>query len=215
MGLNGRTPAEAAGIKVNGENKWLKKYVTLMEGYLEQMKPQVSSTWRADELFLKVKGDMKYLYAMMDNETRFWIAQQVADTKYTADITPMFRQGKKLAGKAPSTLITDGAFNFSSAFKKAYWRENKALAIQHVRHVRMSGDKNNNRMERLNGEIRDREKVMRGLERKDSPILTGYQLFHNYIRPHKALDNKTPAEAAGIEIRGKDKWLTLIQNASK
>jgi hypothetical protein len=67
----------------------------------------------------------------------------------------------------------------------------------------------------MNGEIRDREKVMRGLERKDSPILTGYQLFHNYIRPHKALDGKTPAEAAGIEIRGENKWLTLIQNTRK
>jgi hypothetical protein len=56
---------------------------------------------------------------------------------------------------------------------------------------------------------------MRGLETKDSPILTGYQLFHNYIRPHKALDYKTPAEAAGIEVQGEDKWLTLIQNASQ
>jgi len=29
------------------------------------------------------------------------------------------------------------------------------------------------------------------------------------------LDGKTPAEACGIEIEGKDKWITLIQNASK
>jgi len=56
----------------------------------------------------------------------------------------------------------------------------------------MNGEVHNNKMERMNGEIRDREKVMRGLERKDSPILTGYQLFHNYIRPHKALDYRTP-----------------------
>jgi hypothetical protein len=68
-------------------------------------------------------------------------------------------------------------------------------------------------MERMNGEIRDREKVMRGLERKDSPILTGYQLFHNYIRPHKALGNKTPAEVAGIKVKGENKWITIIQNA--
>lgn len=67
----------------------------------------------------------------------------------------------------------------------------------------------------MNGEIRDREKVMRGLERKDSPILTGYQLFHNYIRPHKALDYKTPAEVAGIAVRGKNKWITIIQNAAR
>jgi hypothetical protein len=70
-------------------------------------------------------------------------------------------------------------------------------------------------MVRMNGEIRYREKVMRGLERKDSPILTGYQLFHNYIRPHKALDYKTPAEAAGIQIEGQNKWITIIQNASR
>lgn len=70
-------------------------------------------------------------------------------------------------------------------------------------------------MERFNGEVRDREKVMRGLERMDSPILTGYQIYHNYIKPHKALDYKTPAQAAGIEVKGKDKWLTIIQNASR
>lgn len=29
------------------------------------------------------------------------------------------------------------------------------------------------------------------------------------------LDGKTPAEAAGIKIEGENKWLTLIQNASK
>jgi len=69
-------------------------------------------------------------------------------------------------------------------------------------------------MKRLNGEIRDREKVMRGLQRKDTPILKGYQIFHNFVRPHMGLTGKTPAEACGIEIRGKNKWMTLIQNAS-
>ncbi len=70
-------------------------------------------------------------------------------------------------------------------------------------------------MERLNGEIRDREKVMRGLKKPDTPILTGYQLFHNYIRPHMGLEGKTPSEVAGIKIEGDNKWITLIQNASR
>ena len=30
----------------------------------------------------------------MDDETRFWISQQIADTKDTADITPLFSKGK-------------------------------------------------------------------------------------------------------------------------
>ena len=195
--------------------RWIKKYVALMEKYLEQIEPQVSNTWRADELYFKVQGNMKYLYALMDDQTRFWIAKEVADKKYTTDVAPLFREGKKLAGKAPSTLITDGAFNFHSAFEKAYYRENKALAIRHVRHIHMKGDKNNNRMERFNGELRDREKVTRSLNKSDTPILAGMQIFHNYVRPHMALEGKTPSEAAGIKVEGENKWLTLIQNASK
>jgi transposase InsO family protein len=78
----------------------------------------------------------------------------------------------------------------------------------------MSGDLNNDKMERFNGELRDREKVTRNLKKLDTPILSGMQIFHNYVRPHIALDGKTPAEKAGIQIKDKDKWLTMIQNAA-
>lgn len=70
-----------------------------------------------------------------------------------------------------------------------------------------------NKMERFNGEVRDREKVMRGLKRVDTPILTGYQIYHNYFRSHEGLNNRTPAEVCGIKIEGKNKWITLIENA--
>ena len=53
---------------------------------------------------------------------------------------------------------------------------------------------------------------MRTLEKPDTPILTGMQIYHNYVRPHMALDGKTPAQVAGIKVEGENKWLTLIQN---
>lgn len=74
---------------------------------------------------------------------------------------------------------------------------------------------NNNKMERLNGEIRDREKVVRGVKKMDSPLIMGLPIYHNYIRPHMALDGKTPSEVAGISVEGNNKWITLIQNATK
>jgi putative transposase len=86
---------------------------------------------------------------------------------------------------------------------------------KHIRHITLKGNHNNNKMERLNGEIRDREKTMRGLKRRRTTILRGYQIYHNYIREHEGLNGKTPAEACGIKVEGKNKWLTLIQNASK
>lgn len=68
-------------------------------------------------------------------------------------------------------------------------------------------------MERLNDAFRDREKVTIGLKKKDSPLIGGSQIYHNYIRPHMSLDGKTPSEKAGIEIKGNNKWVTVIQNA--
>jgi len=85
----------------------------------------------------------------------------------------------------------------------------------HIRNVHLQGDMNNNQMERLNGEFRDREKVMRGIKKVDGAVIDGYQLYHNYIRPHMALDGMTPADKCGIIIEGNNKWKTIIENASK
>ena len=74
---------------------------------------------------------------------------------------------------------------------------------------------NNNKMERMNGEIRDREKVMRGIKKMDTVILPGYQLYHKYLRDHEGLQGKNPAEVAGIKIDGDNKWITIIKNASQ
>ena len=46
-------------------------------------------------------------------------------------------------------------------------RDDAPPKTHHARHVRMVGDHNNNKMERLNGEIRDRENV-RGIKKMDS-----------------------------------------------
>ncbi len=55
-------------------------------------------------------------------------------------------------------------------------------------------------MERMNGEIRDREKTMRGLKKRKTPIIEGFMEYYNFIRPHMALNGKTPAEACGIKV---------------
>jgi transposase-like protein len=51
---------------------WPYEVVVGSEAFQELLGWQVSDTWRADELYLKVKGNMKYPFAMMDDETRFW-----------------------------------------------------------------------------------------------------------------------------------------------
>jgi hypothetical protein len=60
-----------------------------------------------------------------------------------------------------------------------------------------------------------KEDFIAGLKKNDTPIISGIQIYHNYIRPHQGLNGKTPADACGIEIKGDNKWKTLIQNASR
>jgi transposase-like protein len=202
------------GVQVSHQTvyNWIGKYIDLMQTYVEKLKPNVGDVWRADELWVKIKGDMKYLFALMDDETRFWIAQEVADTKYMHDAQSLFHKGKEAMNKKPSTMITDGLRSYHDAFNKEFYTNTKPRT-EHINTIRMSENMNNNKMERSNGEVRDREKVMRGLKIKDTFILTGYQIYHNYIRQHQALENKTPAEVSGIKIEGENKWLTLIQNS--
>ena len=38
--------------------------------------------------------------------------------------------------------------------------------------------------------------------------------YYNYAKKHGSLKGRTPAEEALIEVDGKNKWITLIQNAS-
>lgn len=205
------------GVEVSYQTvwNWIQKYTELMGKYLDKITPHVGDTWRADELYVKIHGNMKYVFAMMDDETRFWIAQEVANTKETHDARKLFRMAKERAGKKPQILVTDGLRSYRDAWLKEF-RTNKQIdSTVHIRNITLAGVHNNNLMERLNEEIRDREKVTRNLKTDNSPILTGMQLFHNYVRPHMGLNGKTPADLAGITVEGQDKWLTLIQNASK
>ena len=139
---------------------------------------------------------MKYLFAVMDDQTRFWIAQEVAESKFRHDARSIFRLAKEATGTKPKTLITDGLPAYHDAYNKEFYTNYKPRT-EHINAIKLQGDMNNNKMERMNGEVRDREKVMRGLKKKDTPILKGYKLFHNFIREHEALNGKIQPKLAG------------------
>ncbi len=221
-GLSTRKTAftlKGMNVKVTHQTvlNWATEYSRLMDKFMDKIQPQVGEKWRTDEMYLKIKGERKYLFAMLDSETRFWLAKMVAEHKGNDDVAPMFKQAKQLAGKVPEQLTSDGASNFSHAHKKQYAAKNFLhKESKHERHIHLAGDMNNNQMESFNGAtLRHREKVTRGLKKDDSAILSGLRIYHNYVRPHLGLDGQTPGEVAGIHIEGDNKYLTMIQAATK
>jgi len=45
-------------------------------------------------------------------------------------------------------------------------------------------------------------------------LLITNDITFNLSVPHEGLNGNTPSEACGIKIQGKNKWKTLIENAS-
>ena len=52
----------------------------------------------------------------------------------------------------------------------------------------------NNKMERLNGEIRYREQAYSGLKKFDTPIIKGMRVYYNYPKKHGAPSGGIPDE---------------------
>ncbi|WP_455283849.1 hypothetical protein, partial [[Eubacterium] cellulosolvens] len=89
----------------------------------------------------------------------------------------MCQAARALTGKKPRILITDGLRSYHDAYMREWRTQRIDTTTHHIRHITLSGKHNNNKMERFNGEVRDREKVMRSLKREDTPILGGYQIY--------------------------------------
>ena len=200
------------GIQIShsGVYNWIKKYIKLMKVFLDQFTPQVSDHWRCDEIYVKIKGNPKYLFVLMDDETRFILAYYIADTKKTSPANRLLHMARMKAQKKPKIFTTDGLLSYKKAFLQEYW--SPIEPCKHVRVTYSDGTKwMNNLMERFNGTFRQREKTFRSLKKMDSVIIDGFMIYYNFIRFHTGI-NDVPSNLAGIYIED-NKWITLIQNA--
>ena len=94
----------------------------------------------------------------------------------------------------------------------AYMKSSKKIFgknTNHVRHIHLAGkrdrDNHNNKMERLNGGIMDREKIFRGLKRFDTPLIDVLKAYYNFTKKYGSLNGRTSTEQTLIEIDGKNK----------
>ena len=201
-------------VHVDTITRILEHYSEAVQKYTETLKPPcVGDKWGCDEKHQKVRGKESYIVAIMDLATRFILAWDVSSTKEDYNAAPLLRRAREVAGRIPRLFITDGLDQYHIAFKSVF-RTLKGLRSIHIRDIHIRNLLcNTNKQERLNGELAGHFKYARGINKEESLIFRMAILHHNYIKPHAGIGGRTPAEAAGIDIRGADRWRTLIQNA--
>lgn len=200
---------------------WIQRFVPQISEYVNSLTPQLSDTWQADELFVKMKGgeketqynqkNMAYLWNVMDRKTRFLLASRLSTHRNVNGAVGAFNEARKVAKESqPERIFADKMNAYPQAM--TYWEgESKPELV-----ARMGVGKphaNNNRIERLNGTLRERVKVQRGWKTMDTQIAEGQRIHYNFVKPHQALEGQTPAEVAGVGISVKNKWMGLLQEA--
>lgn len=224
LGVSPANVAEAlayTGVRVHGctIQRWAEHYSSLVKGYAEEVlppPPRLGPRWSADEKGKKIRGLQRWIFVVMDASTRFILSTDVSAIKQGYDSEGLLREAvRRAGGLRPALFITDGLQSFVGAFKRVMRSGRGGPASYHLRDIHLRDIfRNNNAHERMNGELGDRLKTSRGLQREDSALIRIVILHHNFARRHAGLGGITPAEAAGIHIRGDDKWMPLIMNAA-
>ncbi len=201
---------------------WVQRFVPLIGVYVDNLAPQVSADWHADELFVNMKGGQKiakkgkgeftiaYLWNVMDRKTRFLLASKLSSYRDTMGADRALREAMSNAhGSQPERVFTDALPAYKMAFA-GFPMDKKP------QHIAKAGIKkphaNNNRIERMNGTLRERVKVQRGWKSYRTPLAEGQRIHYNFVKPHEALAGQTPAQMAGVGVSG-NKWLTLLNAA--
>ncbi len=189
----------------------IQKYSGLIDDYVKTLKPEVADIWNHDEMKIQAGGKWKWLWNIMDEETKFLITTKVS-TKLTMRVTKDFMsQAREQADKQPAFLLTDGRHPLTKSIEKV---------MPETFHVRLANltDKrqNNQNIERLNGTIRDRLRVMRGLDNAESAenMTSAFRNYYSFIKPHGTIGGITPALKAGIGVQMEgNRWLSLLEKS--
>ncbi|MBI5001723.1 MAG: IS6 family transposase [Euryarchaeota archaeon] len=195
--------------------RWVSKYLKMLGEYAEKNQPDVGRMWHSDEMAAKVNGKQMWIWNIMDNETRFLLACKLSEGRSVKEARAPIRDAKERAGKKPDFFVTDGlqSYQLAARHELGPLKRNKCYGSRHYRYKDFQTAPNNNILERLNGTVRERLKVMRGFDAPETAEATmaGFQTYYNYIREHSALGT-TPAMQADIDLGlGENRWAGMVE----
>ncbi len=176
--------------------EWVTDYTKLALHETKGMKASTGDTWVCDEQVQRIGGLKYWVWTVMDGDTRYILANHISPTRTIRDVTTLFREAKGNSIGAPKHIITDGMPAYPEGIERVFGGQTKHVVSGGIR-----AETNNNLSERLQGTIRQRTKVMRGMHSPETArmVMDGWTLHYNLFRPHEGLDNRTPAQTAKID----------------
>jgi len=192
--------------------EWVNKNTKKIVNDTENLTPKVGDIWIADESYVRIdqkkgeavdnpyekgkKGKWVIFWDIIDSKTRFLLASLITTTRNVEDAKKLMELAAKKAGKTPRIVVTDKLRAYIEGIEQAYGADTR-----HRQGSPFEIENNTNLIERFHGSLKSRTKVMRGLRNPESTkfFTNGWLAYYNFLRPHMSLDDKTPAQVAGIK----------------
>jgi transposase-like protein len=187
--------------------RWLNRFIKEAEYKVRDIHPHVGNTWIADETVIKINGKKYWLFDCIDADTRFLLASHLSPNRGTREARALMDKATERANKTPQVVITDKLSAYLDGVELAFGADAK-----HRQGSPFDIETNTNLIERFQGSLKDRTKVLRGLKKPETArkFIEGWLIHYNYFRPHISLKGKTPAQKAGIKLSAND-WLDVVR----
>ena len=197
-GVPGPVSTRPGKIPVLAITPHLSKSGRRADEVVKEMKVDTGPEWVADEIAVKVGGKQYWLFNVMDAKTRFVLSAYLSPVRTTRAAHTALSMARERSTNTPKEVKTDGLRSYLEAVPRTF----PTSMVKHVVSKGIRAQINNNLSERLQGTVRDRDKTLRGLKKRETGqnYIDGLVVHYNYFRPHGGLDGKRPAESAGAEI---------------
>jgi transposase-like protein len=195
--------------------RWLLKYTEDAVNLFSPMVAKVSDKWVADETAIKIDEKLYWVWDIIDSHSRFLLATHLSPNRGTKDAQILMElASKKAGGLIPKVVITDKLAGYLGGIELTFGSDTK-----HIQGSPFDIGNDSNLIERMQGTIKERTKILRGFKTVPTArlILDGFIVHYNYFRTHLGLKDftpkgidKTPAEVAKID-RPVINWTELVR----
>ncbi|PWI05179.1 IS6 family transposase [Streptomyces sp. NWU339] len=180
------------GVLVSYETirRWCAKFGQVYANALRRRRPRPGDKWHLDEVFVKINGELKYLWRAVDqNGNVLDILVQNRRDKVAA--RRFFRRLLKGIGAVPRVIVTDKLRSYSAAHREIM------PSVEHRSHKSL-----NNRAENSHQPTRQRERAMKGFRSVGAAqrFLSAFSGISPHFRPRRHLMT-APGHRAEMTIR--------------
>lgn len=187
-------------------SNWCTRFAPMFQNIAIQLLPALnfnSDEWHADETVVKIQGKKYYLWLILDSETRFVLGFHLDRHRDSTQAFTILEAVKAMG--TPQAIVSDRYFAYQMPVKTLH-------GVRHIRVESFHDDITNNLIECFNKQFKAWYKTKQGFSSFASAnnLISMFIFFYNFVRPHSALNNLTPAQCAGLKLSNKRKRELLL-----